>query len=84
MVTFQNTEQRHKKYIKQTIIDKFKVVFSETAWKLLNHFWNIRVSIDSYFFWGTVRERFVNCFIFYFYGSDRIAADVRKLLSLPW
>jgi hypothetical protein len=27
MVTFQNTEQRHKKYIKQTIIDKFKVVF---------------------------------------------------------
>jgi hypothetical protein len=29
MVTFQNTEQRHKKYIKQTIIDKFKVVFSD-------------------------------------------------------
>jgi hypothetical protein len=29
MVTFQNTEQRHKKYIKQTIIDKFKVIFSD-------------------------------------------------------
>jgi hypothetical protein len=27
MVTFQNTEQRHKKYIQQTIIDKFKVIF---------------------------------------------------------
>jgi hypothetical protein len=62
MVTFQNTEQRHKKYIKQTIIDKFKVIFLwfKLPWKLLNHFWNIRVSIDSYFFWGTVRERFVN------------------------
>jgi hypothetical protein len=28
-MVFQNTEQRHKKYIKQTIIDKFKVIFSD-------------------------------------------------------
>jgi hypothetical protein len=84
MVTFQNTEQRHKKYIQQTIIDKFKVIFLWfKLWKLLNHFWIFVLASIATFSECTVRERF-ELFHFLFYGSDRIAADVRKLLSLPW